>query len=124
MRTFSLPELGAGGRSLETLPNIDINIKCGNSLISRFDLQELILSPKIKQQIAEFKEAVKIYRNPKSKAEKKEAINKIEEIKSSFNTVLTGNDEDDKKLRSLQGELTHLLNQTSLFEETAKEKAV
>jgi hypothetical protein len=116
--------LGAGGRSLETLPNIDINIKCGNSLISRFDLQELILSPKIKQQIAEFKEAVKIYRNPKSKAEKKEAINKIEEIKSSFNTVLTGNDEDDKKLRSLQGELTHLLNQTSLFEETAKEKAV
>ena len=25
-------------RELETLPNIDINIKCGNSLISRFSL--------------------------------------------------------------------------------------
>jgi adenine-specific DNA-methyltransferase len=110
------------GKTLETLPNIDINIKCGNSLISRFNLQELILSSKIKQQITEFKEAVKIYRNPKSKAEKKEAINKIEEIKSGFNTVLTGNDKDDKKLRSLAVELTHLLSQTSLFEETVKEK--
>ncbi|MFW5701217.1 MAG: Eco57I restriction-modification methylase domain-containing protein, partial [Cyclobacteriaceae bacterium] len=27
-----------GTEELETLPNIDINIKCGNSLISRFDL--------------------------------------------------------------------------------------
>jgi type II restriction/modification system DNA methylase subunit YeeA len=110
------------GKTLETLPNIDINIKCGNSLISRFDLQELILSPKIKQQIAEFKQAVKVYRNPKSREEKREAIKKIEEIKSSFNTVLTGNDEDDKKLRNLQGELNNLVSQTSLFEETTKEK--
>ena len=127
----SPPELGAGGRfpelegkgrQLETLPNIDINIKCGNSLISRFDLQELILSPKIKQQIAEFKQAVKIYRNPKSKEEKKEATKKIEEIKSSFSTVITANDDDDKKLRNLQIELDSLLSQTSLFEETTKEK--
>lgn len=112
------------GKTLETLPNIDINIKCGNSLISRFDLQELILSPKIKQQIAEFKQAVKIYRNPKTKEEKREAIKKIEEIKSSFSTVITANDEDDKKLRSLQGELNNLVSQTSLFEETTKEKKV
>ncbi|MEY4904762.1 MAG: hypothetical protein RLZZ292_2577, partial [Bacteroidota bacterium] len=33
---FSLPfGEGRGGASLETLPNIDINIKCGNSLLSR-----------------------------------------------------------------------------------------
>jgi very-short-patch-repair endonuclease len=30
----------AGVRELETLPNIDINIKCGNSLVSRFALDE------------------------------------------------------------------------------------
>ncbi|WP_373480535.1 Eco57I restriction-modification methylase domain-containing protein [Geminocystis sp.] len=119
---FYPPELEGKGRQLETLPNIDINIKCGNSLISRFDLQELILSPKIKQQITDFKQAVKIYRNPKSKEEKKEATKKIEEIKSSFSTVITANDDDDKKLRNLQIELDSLLSQTSLFEETTKEK--
>ena len=26
--------------NLQTLPNIDINIKCGNSIISRFDLKD------------------------------------------------------------------------------------
>ncbi|MCL2844846.1 MAG: Eco57I restriction-modification methylase domain-containing protein [Chitinivibrionia bacterium] len=31
------------GKDLETLPNIDINIKCGNSLISRFDLRRIIV---------------------------------------------------------------------------------
>ncbi|MBL1208970.1 Eco57I restriction-modification methylase domain-containing protein [Geminocystis sp. GBBB08] len=113
---------GVNPSKLETLPNIDINIKCGNSLISRFDLEELLLSPKIKQQIADFKQAVNIYRNPQSKTHKKEAIKKIEEVKQSFKTALTGNDDDDKKLRSLQGELTLLLSQTSLFEETVKEK--
>ncbi|MCC7503656.1 MAG: restriction endonuclease, partial [Saprospiraceae bacterium] len=38
---FSSPSSGGGrGEALETLPNIDINIKCGNSLISRFALDE------------------------------------------------------------------------------------
>ena len=31
---YEMPSIG----QLQTLPNIDINIKCGNSLISRFDL--------------------------------------------------------------------------------------
>ncbi|MEI2822061.1 MAG: hypothetical protein V9F02_01285 [Chitinophagaceae bacterium] len=31
---------GRIGNELQTLPNIDINIKCGNSLISRFSITE------------------------------------------------------------------------------------
>ncbi|MGN8486869.1 DUF7149 domain-containing protein [Helicobacter pylori] len=56
--------------NLETLPNIDINIKCGNSLISRFALKDKALlktekNKNLEYYIAEYKELVKIYKDPK-----------------------------------------------------------
>ncbi len=56
--------------ALETLPNIDINIKCANSLISRFALKDKALlktekNKNLKYYIAEYKELVKIYKDPK-----------------------------------------------------------
>ncbi|MCQ2665108.1 class I SAM-dependent DNA methyltransferase [Helicobacter pylori] len=56
--------------NLETLPNIDINIKCANSLISRFALKDKALlktkkNQNLKYSIAEYKELVKIYKDPK-----------------------------------------------------------
>ncbi len=56
--------------ALETLPNIDINIKCANSLISRFALKDKALlkikkNQNLKYSIAEYKELVKIYKDPK-----------------------------------------------------------
>ncbi|MBD2394127.1 Eco57I restriction-modification methylase domain-containing protein [Cyanobacterium aponinum FACHB-4101] len=107
---------------LQTLPNIDINIKCGNSLISRFDLKDSISSPKVKRQIAEYKEAVKAYRNPESKQEKLRVEKVIQEIKASLTSEITGVDKISTRLRLLEGELNGLVNQTSLFAETAKEK--
>ena len=44
-------------RELETLPNIDINIKCGNSLISRYKL-----SDDVSDRIANFKDRLQQYR--------------------------------------------------------------
>ena len=44
-------------RELETLPNIDINIKCGNSLISRYNL-----SDDVSDRIANFKDRMLQYR--------------------------------------------------------------
>ncbi|WQU66630.1 class I SAM-dependent DNA methyltransferase [Helicobacter pylori] len=56
--------------NLETLPNIDINIKCANSLISRFALKDKALlknekNKNLEYYIAEYKELVKIYKDPK-----------------------------------------------------------
>ena len=55
----------SGVEMLETLPNIDINIKCGNSLIARFgldaDLKEALKKSKLK--IEDYKRAVDQYRN-------------------------------------------------------------
>lgn len=67
--SYYIFENGKNTNALETLPNIDINIKCGNSLISRFALKDkaLLKSEKnknLKYSIAEYKELVKIYKDP------------------------------------------------------------
>jgi adenine-specific DNA-methyltransferase len=77
---------------LETLPNIDINIKCGNSLISRFtlnaDLKEALKKSKLK--IDDYKRAVDQYRNAESKEQKRDMEVLIEEIKSNFKSSFEG----------------------------------
>ncbi|WP_414600442.1 Eco57I restriction-modification methylase domain-containing protein [Helicobacter pylori] len=56
-------EEGKNTNALETLPNIDINIKCGNSLISRFDFkQSLTHYPNIKEKTQQYKKLVKNYK--------------------------------------------------------------
>ncbi|WP_120922940.1 class I SAM-dependent DNA methyltransferase [Helicobacter pylori] len=68
--SYYIFEEGKNTNALETLPNIDINIKCGNSLISRFALKDKALlktekNKNLKYSIAEYKELVKIYKDPK-----------------------------------------------------------
>jgi adenine-specific DNA-methyltransferase len=71
---------------LETLPNIDINIKCGNSLINRFpidaDLKQAL--KKSKWSIDSYKLAVSTYRNAENKEQKREMELLIANIKSDF----------------------------------------
>ncbi|WRD51799.1 class I SAM-dependent DNA methyltransferase [Helicobacter pylori] len=68
--SYYIFEEGKNTNALETLPNIDINIKCANSLISRFALKDKALlknekNKNLKYSIAEYKELVKIYKDPK-----------------------------------------------------------
>ncbi|GAA7323665.1 class I SAM-dependent DNA methyltransferase [Helicobacter pylori] len=68
--SYYIFENGKNTNNLETLPNIDINIKCGNSLISRFALKDKALlktekNKNLEYYIAEYKELVKIYKDPK-----------------------------------------------------------
>ncbi|NVK82849.1 MAG: Eco57I restriction-modification methylase domain-containing protein [Cytophagia bacterium] len=109
---------------LETLPNIDINIKCGNSLISRFDLDADIQEAlkKSKWSIDSYKVAVNNYRNAQSKEEKHEMEHLINDIKSDFRSEISKNDPKLKRLYKLNGELANLTTQTSLFDMAAKEK--
>jgi adenine-specific DNA-methyltransferase len=73
---------------LETLPNIDINIKCGNSLISRFeldsDLKKALKSSK--WNIDSYRIAVSTYRNAQNKEQKREMERLISDIKNDFET--------------------------------------
>ncbi|GAA8402642.1 class I SAM-dependent DNA methyltransferase [Helicobacter pylori] len=68
--SYYIFEEGKNTNTLETLPNIDINIKCGNSLIFRFALKDKALlktekNKNLEYYIAEYKELVKIYKDPK-----------------------------------------------------------
>ncbi len=77
--------------ALETLPNIDINIKCANSLISRFNLNDdLKKIPNIKQKIQEYKDLVAQYKdpNPLYPLNKQDLINKIQDLKNTFSLTL------------------------------------
>ncbi|HDR9511710.1 type II restriction endonuclease [Burkholderia cepacia] len=109
---------------LETLPNIDINIKQGNSLISRFALDADLVKPlrKVKRGIGAYRDAVQRYQNAVSKDEKREMLGLINDFKNSFSTEILSNDPKIKRLRRLEDDLKTLIGQNILFEETAAEK--
>jgi adenine-specific DNA-methyltransferase len=113
-----------GQRVLETLPNIDINIKCGNSLVSRFaidaDLSQAL--KKSKFSIDSYRIAVATYRNAQNKEEKREMERLIARIKSDFRFEIANNDPKVKRKAKLGGELYNLTMQTGLFEVSDKEK--
>ncbi|GAA8223987.1 class I SAM-dependent DNA methyltransferase [Helicobacter pylori] len=89
--SYYIFEEGKNTNALETLPNIDINIKCGNSLISRFSLHDdLKKIPNIKQKIQEYKDLVAQYKdpNPLFPLNKADLINKIQDLKNTFSLTL------------------------------------
>jgi len=110
-------------QTLETLPNIDINIKTGNSLISRFPLDSDMRQAlkKSKWNITSYRNAVQKYRNPENKSEKREMEKLINNIKSDFSTEISANDPKLKRLRDRTGELNKLVNQILLFKESRAE---
>ena len=109
--------------NLETLPNIDINIKCGNSLISRFGLDVDVKQVLQKQKfsIEQYRNAVQTYRSAESKAQKREMEGLIAKIKAGFSSSLLAGDPKKVKLRQLQAELYSVENQMLLLEETKAE---
>lgn len=77
-------EEGENTNALETLPNIDINIKCGNSLISYFDLnQSLTHYPNIRTKIQNYKNMVKNYKEGFF-SDKTKLSSQIEELLTAF----------------------------------------
>jgi len=114
----------SGTEELETLPNIDINIKCGNSLISRYNLDADIKKAlkKSKWTIDSYRLAVMTYRNAQSKEEKRSMEKLIDEIKNDFESEIAANDKRLLKLNKIKGELFALTNQQQLFDQSKAEK--
>ncbi|HZW71498.1 MAG TPA: Eco57I restriction-modification methylase domain-containing protein, partial [Hanamia sp.] len=107
---------------LETLPNIDINIKCGNSLVSRFaidaDLSQAL--KKSKWTIDSYRVAVDTYRNAENKDQKREMERLIRDIKNDFRKDIQLRDPKYKELQKLRGQLYGLTQVNELFEEGSK----
>ncbi|MCX2741514.1 DUF7149 domain-containing protein [Pontibacter anaerobius] len=92
---------------LQTLPNIDINIKQGNSLLSRYplsaDLHEAF--GKKGHSLQAYREAVYKYKHTNSKADKKQLLAFLEEIKQGFKTTLANNDPLRRDMAKLRGQI-------------------
>jgi len=91
---------------LETLPNIDINIKTGNSLISRFPLDSdlSVALKKSKLSIEEYKITVQSYKNSDNREVKRGLVRLINKIKSTFSTDISSNNPKRKRLEMLEME--------------------
>lgn len=103
----------SGYMQLETLPNIDINIKCGNSLVSKYDVRtgssvieqvknDESKSKEFKKLVNEYKKAVYAYKNENNKETKRAVDEAIRKVKSQIRGVI----------------------QYDLFDEEANEKAL
>ncbi|GHQ94980.1 type IIG restriction enzyme/methyltransferase [Helicobacter pylori] len=85
--SYYIFEEGKNTNALETLPNIDIDIKCGNSLIFNFPLnskltigQTLEFSKNLKAEIKEYKNSVMLYKE--GLGEKAKILQNIAKLKS------------------------------------------
>ena len=103
-----------GTDELETLPNIDINIKCGNSLISRFALTDgdnrksrsQVEINELKRLTGKYKELVWEYKlSPSNKADLRKRIGNLKHDLENFGLP---NDRDLIALRRKENELAQL----------------
>ena len=97
--------------ALDTLPNIDINIKCGNSLISRFGLADDLNSKSIKAEMQEYKTKVKDYKE--NIGSKHEVIKAIDAIKSKLQHGLK---EGHIATKTLQDKLKAYVREYDIYE--------
>ena len=110
---------------LETLPNIDINIKCGNSLVYVCEMtssittllreQELLTAEQLRQRVAQ-------YQNAKEKEEKYELERLIASTTLRLKGALKANHEKSRELDNCRLELQTLLAQNPIFERDNKEQ--
>lgn len=91
-----------GVDELETLPSIDINIKCGNSLLSKYTLDES-LSSAFKGaglKVNEYKSLVREYKRTNNMETKRQVQVKLAKLKSIFQKTQLDQIETDIKTQS------------------------
>lgn len=101
---YLFDEKGKNTNALETLPNIDINIKCGNSLISNFPLdsnltigQTRSFAQNLKTSIQNYKDSVYLYKE--GMGEKAKILQDIQSVKSLITSYLAEQNPANTKLR-------------------------
>lgn len=104
---YKIPQHKNDKRELETLPNLDINIKAGNSLVSRFAMRENLLNNGTNKQILEkYKLDVATYKNfVGDLASKGNLRQTIEEAKNKFKTSMAKTNPLLVQQRKLEEEL-------------------
>ncbi|MCQ2882860.1 class I SAM-dependent DNA methyltransferase [Helicobacter pylori] len=102
--SYYIFEEGKNTNNLETLPNIDINIKCGNSLIFNFPLNSKLtigqtpeFARKLKTEIKEYKNSVMLYKE--GLGEKTKILQNIAKLKSLITNYFIDQHQANKQLK-------------------------
>jgi hypothetical protein len=95
---------------LVTLPNIDINIKCGDSMVHRKSLSDDLRweMARARMSIHEYKQLVADYKNIHDKQIRKEKEAKLDELKQNILTIIKSDDELYWKRNKAQAEWNEL----------------
>jgi type II restriction/modification system DNA methylase subunit YeeA len=115
----------ADALELQTLPNIDINIKAGNSLISRFDIKADLGKAlrSIKYNINQYRGFVNDYKNATDKETKHGLLKIIDQIKGQFRTEIAKyTDPRVVRIQKLSEELYLKYQGTQLFDSKLTEE--
>lgn len=97
---------------LQTLPNIDINIKTGNSLISKFNVDDTMnffgnsLSVLVKKRIPDYKIQTELYKSVRDKEAKWVINQKLEEHRLWFDSLRNPKDKEYIELQKLKNKFT------------------
>ncbi|MCQ2900047.1 Eco57I restriction-modification methylase domain-containing protein [Helicobacter pylori] len=102
--SYYIFEEGKNTNNLETLPNIDINIKCANSLIFNFPLNSKLtigqtpeFARKLKTEIKEYKNSVMLYKE--GLGEKTKILQNISKLKSLITNYFIEQHQANKHLK-------------------------
>ena len=118
-------------KELHTLPNIDINIKTGNSLISKFAIKDNVFEriTGFQKKLQEYKNWVHIYKNTNDKKAKNVLKNNLKLFKDEFKLADLRVTKLQNDLRKLNGEFYDKYQTYQVFaseltdkEQKAKEK--
>ena len=138
-------------KHLVTLPNIDINIKCGDSVVHRKRLSDDLRGEmaRARMNVQEYKQLVADYKNIHDKEKRKEKEARLNELKKNILYVIKNDDElyrkrnkaqaewneltssmyadaldceDDKKNEKLQAKITKLNTKIERYNEQIKER--
>ncbi len=100
---------------LETLPNIDINIKQGNSLISRFKIDQNIFTARDRKTLELYKVNVAAYKNASDKESRRKLKISIDNFTKAFKGLAVDPLRKEKDKLSKLAEELHELNKKDLF---------
>ena len=112
---------------LVTLPNIDINIKCGDSMVHQKSLSDDLRweMARARMTIQDYKQLVADYKNIHDKQKRKEKEAKLDELRQNILYIIKNKDELYRKRNKAQtewNELTNSLYGNALFNEDEKEQ--
>lgn len=95
---------------LVTLPNIDINIKCGDSMVHRKSLSDDLRREmaRARMTVQEYKQLVADYKNIHNKQIRKEKEAKLDELKQNILTIIRSDDELYRKRNKAHAEWNEL----------------